>query len=384
MKTFDIAICGAGLVGQCLALALSQKTDLNILLFDAKSHSPLSQQTLDTRTLALNTFSQHLLTQLQVWPDLQAMAEPIINIQISEQGAFGKTFLKAADIPVAALGHVIEIADLQRVLLKKLVQQSERLTILENASLMRFESKDSAVDLCLQHHETTQDITCQWLIAADSSQSFIRKQLNIPCQQRDYRQSAIVSVIQLQQAAQGQAFERFLKQGVLAILPLTQQRCGTVLTVDTDQAQQYLALPDDAYLALLQQQFGRQLGPFINIGPRQHYPLQLVLAQKLVIDRVLLVGNAAHTINPIGAQGLNLGLHDVACLVDFFQGHLTSDQLNDKLLQRNQRLAQFSDHCARLFNIDFCPINVSRRLGLLLLEHSHTLKQHFTRRMMGY
>lgn len=384
MKAYDIAICGSGLVGLCLALALSQKTSLNILLFDAKTHSPLNRDALDTRTLALNAFSQQLLAQLQLWPELQALAEPITEIQISERGAFGKAFLKAQDIPIEALGYVIEIADLQRVLLHKLAQPSERLTILENTRLSHFEQHEATVQLSLQQHDDVHDITCSWLIAAEGSQSFIRQQLNVPCQQRDYQQSAIVSVVQLQQEAQGQAFERFLKKGVLAILPLTQKRCGAVLTVDTAQAQEYLALSDAAYLDVLQQQFGRQLGPFVHIGPRQHYPLHLILAQKLVVGHTILVGNAAHTINPIGAQGLNLGLHDVACLVDFFQGNLTSEQLNDKLLQRNQRLGQFSDQCARLFHMDFCPINMSRRLGLLVLEHSPMLKKHFTQRMMGY
>ncbi len=385
MQHYDIAICGAGLVGTSLALALAQKTTLNILLFDSKTPGNLlPKKHLDTRTLALNAFSQQLLAQLGLWEDLQDYQQAIHSIQISEQGRFAKAFLTANDVKAQALGHVIEIADLQRVLQQRLTHVGKKITVLDNTQLSHFRQQNHQVQLELQQRETKQLIVADWLIAADSSHSFIREQLSIPTQKHDYQQTAIVSVLELQKSAEGQAFERFLKNGVLALLPLTQQRCGSVWVAPTATATTLLSLDDDAYRIALQHQFGWQLGPFLKIGPRQHYPLQLVLAQRVIEQRTIIIGNAAHTLNPIGAQGLNLGLHDVACLLRFFKNELTLDQLSKKLITRNQQLAELSDRTARFYALDCGPINLARQLGLFTLEHTDLVKNHLIRRMMGY
>ena len=343
-----------------------------------------TKQHLDTRTLALNKFSQTLLADLGLWADLEISAEAIHRIQISERGSFSKAFLTAKDVGEDALGYVIEIDDLQASLQKKLIVADDRLCFLSATHLIDFEQQDQQVQLNLVQNNASQNITCDWLIAADSSQSFIRQQLKIPTTRRDYQQTAIVSVIQLEKSAGNQAFERFLKDGVLALLPLTHNRCGAVWVSENKQAQALLALNDEDYRTALQQQFGQQLGPFVKIGPRQHYPLHLVLANKVLTGHIMIIGNAAHTLNPIGAQGLNLGLHDVACLLQFFKQELTKEGLEEKLLTRNQQLAQLSDATARLYAIDCCPINIARRLSLFSLEHLSPLKKHFTRRMMGY
>lgn len=382
---YDIAICGAGLVGTTLALALASQTSKKILLFDSKAAGVLSQPTdLDTRTLALNKFSQQLFTDLGLWADLQDRAEAIEHIQVSERGSFAKAFLSAASVGADALGYVIEIADLQAALQKRLAQANDQLTFLTNSQLRDFQQQASTVEISLQQADTLHNIRCDWLIAADSSQSFIRQQLNIDTTQHDYQQTAIVSVIQLEQSAANQAFERFLKDGVLALLPLSRNRCGAVWVVDHAHAQTLLALTDADYRAALQRQFGYQLGTFVNIGPRQHYPLHLVLANKVIEGQIMLIGNAAHTLNPIGAQGLNLGLHDVAHLLKFFKDASTKDDLATTLLKRNHQVAQLSDTAARLYALDCCPIAIARRFSLLSLEHLTPLKKHFTRRMMGY
>ncbi len=382
---YDIAICGAGLVGTSLSIALAQKTSLNILLFDSKAQGSLiPKKHTDTRTLALNACSQQLLASLGLWENLTATTEAIDSIQISEQGSFAKAFLTAADVQAKALGYVIEIADLHQTLQQALSLCGTKITVLDQTKLTHFRQYESSVQLELQQGETIHAIHADWLIAADSSQSFIREQLNIPTHTYDYQQTAIVSVLELNQNAAGQAFERFLKHGVLALLPLSDKRCGSVWVMPSTTAQHFLDLAADDYRLALQQHFGWQLGPFLSLGPRQHYPLQLTLAKRVIEQRAIIIGNAAHTLNPIGAQGLNLGLHDVTCLIEFFKDKLTIEQLSTKLLTRNQQLANLSDRTARLFALDCWPINLARHFGVLALEHNGPLKKHFTRRMMGY
>lgn len=385
MKTYDIAICGAGLVGVCLAVALAKHTSYRIALFDAKDQPSLvPKHGLDTRTLALNACSQQLLQELDLWPKLAEFATAITSIQISTRGRFAKSFLTAAEVRTKALGYVIEIHDLQRVLYQQLAALHPRIDIFYHTRLNDFQPHAESVELHLQQAAQAITLTCDWLVAADSSQSTIRHQLGIATRQHNYQQSAMVSVVQLAQSADGQAFERFLPDGVLAILPLTHNRCGTVWVMPQQQIPAHLQLSDQAYLQALQRQFGYQLGALQQLGPRQHYPLHLTLAEQVMVGRTFVIGNAAHTVNPIGAQGLNLGLHDVVCLQEFFTQGLTASQVQEKMRQRNHAIAQFSDTTARLFALD-CPIvNQARDCSLLTLEHCPPLKQYFTRRMMGY
>lgn len=379
----NIAIVGGGLVGSILAIALAQKTSYKITLIEAKAPAELvKQHALDTRTLALNYFSQQFLTELDLWPHLQSFACAINKVHISEQGAFSQTLLSAEDVDYPYLGSTVEINALQEVVMERLKAQ-KHINILQPATVTAIKKEAAHWLLDLQHDHVKQ-LSCDFLCAADSSDSPIRNWLNIATTQHDYQQSALVVTTQLAIDHQHIAYERFFKDGVMALLPLNEKRAGIVLVQKTAETKKLLALPDTELLAILQKKFGYRAGRFLALGKRQTYPLKMILAEQLVKDNAILLGNAAHTLNPIGAQGLNLGLRSVNALVNCFnqQGDLL--QYEKQRLADIQRLKNISDGAAKIFANDFLPIKISRRLGLGILDTLSPLRRFFTRRMMGF
>ncbi|MDE2314925.1 MAG: FAD-dependent monooxygenase, partial [Xanthomonadaceae bacterium] len=131
-----------------------------------------------------------------------------------------------------------------------------------------------------------------------------------------YEQTLFVATVKPERAHANRAFERFSDQGPVALLPLAQGRCGLVLTAPTEHADAVAAMDDDAFIALAQQRFGWRLGRLGRAGRRHPYAIRRVAARQLVGPRAVLVGNAAQTVHPIGAQGFNLGLRDALTLAE--------------------------------------------------------------------
>ncbi|EIL89522.1 FAD-dependent monooxygenase, partial [Rhodanobacter sp. 115] len=152
------------------------------------------------------------------------------------------------------------------------------------------------------------------LVGADGTESFVRSQLGIDAERLDYEQTLFVATVTPEHDHANRAFERFSDAGPVALLPLAERRCGLVLTVPGEQAETVAALGDGDFIALAQQRFGWKLGRLTRPGKRHPYAIRRVAARQLIGPRAVLVGNAAQTVHPIGAQGFNLGLRDALTL----------------------------------------------------------------------
>jgi 2-octaprenyl-6-methoxyphenol hydroxylase len=152
------------------------------------------------------------------------------------------------------------------------------------------------------------------VVGADGAGSQVRAAANIGCKTRNYRQFALVANVTIEDIAAETAFERFTRNGPLALLPITPARHVAVRCCHESELGELLALGDAAYMHELKRGFGFRFGRFADLGRRSHHPLMLSTAERLVAPRVALVGAAANAIHPNGAQGLNLGLRDVAGL----------------------------------------------------------------------
>ena len=166
--------------------------------------------------------------------------------------------------------------------------------------------------ICCDHDEKFIDTAL--LVGADGSDSCVRTQLGIGVARMDYKQSLFVSTVMPEHAHACRAFERFTDDGPVALLPLAEDRCGVVITVPSEQVAAVSALDDADFIALVQQRFGWSLGRLCRPGRRHSYTISGVAAQNLNASRGVLVGNAAQTVHPIGAQGFNLGLRDALTL----------------------------------------------------------------------
>jgi 2-octaprenyl-6-methoxyphenol hydroxylase len=183
--------------------------------------------------------------------------------------------------------------------------------------------------LQLEAGDGVTELKARLVVAADGANSFIRNHLQIPTDYRDYNQTAVVCNITPEIAHQGRAFECLTQTGPFAVLPHTGDRCGLVWSVAGESAQELLELDDETFLARAQQRFGTRLGAFTQVGKRSAYPLKLARAKEDVRERLVVIGNAAHAIHPIGAQGFNLALRDAAVLAEVLADDLQIDGRDD-------------------------------------------------------
>jgi 2-octaprenyl-6-methoxyphenol hydroxylase len=387
----DAVVVGAGVAGATLAIGLA-RLGLRVATVDARSPTAAAPGR-DVRGLALAPSSEHLLARLDLWSALAPYLVPLKHIVITDRGQFGSAVLHASDVGVPALGHVCP-AD-------RLLARLDAALALDPACANHWHSTVTGIAVAGDRVSVTlgsadgaaTTLEAGLLVAADGMQSFVRRHFDIGVTTRDYGQTAIVANVDVERPAPDTAFERFTREGPLAVLPLGGARVVVVRAARSAEAEHLMRLPADDFLADVQQRFGQRLGRFTRLGERHAWPLMLNRANTLQAPRSVLVGNAANTIHPNGAQGLNLGLRDVATLLDCVATALARGEdpgapavLAEYARRRepdHARTVRFSDGLARLFGADFAPLNATRGAALLACDLLPPLKRALTWRLMG-
>ncbi|HST29120.1 MAG TPA: 2-octaprenyl-6-methoxyphenyl hydroxylase [Rudaea sp.] len=388
MNEVDVLIVGGGLVGASLAIALDG-SGLRVALVEVAPPKVDLQPSYDERNLALAHATVNALDAIGVWTHCGAKATPIRKIHVSRQGEFGVVRLDAADHGVDAFGATLPARELGNGLLARL-DACRTLRRLTPAKLEALTLADDAATATLATADGMQSIRTRLLVGADGTQSFVRESLSIECDATNYEQTAFVATVTPERTPDC-AFERFTATGPVAVLPLTQGRCGVVLTVPTDEANRVAALHDTGFIALLHERFGWRLGRLSRPGKRVSYPLKRVFAQRLIAPRAVLVGNAAQTLHPIGAQGFNLGLRDALTLAEMLidakgdpgAATLLAEYANRRRDDR-EGTATTSDALARWTANELLPLKLLRSFGLLALDRIPPLQAALARRGMGY
>lgn len=312
----DVVIAGAGLVGAALGIGLAQ-AGLQVAVCE-RGAAPTGLAP-DPRGLALNLRSTEILHALGVWESIAAYACPVRHIHVTQQGHFGALRLSHADLDLPELGHVCPADRLQQVILERLMASS-RVQIFWNTEIQASHvgAGLAHVTLCpltvsanVNAVDGRQLLTAALLVGADGTDSTVRTQAGIEAVCHDYGQTAIVCNVDVTRPSPDTAFERFTTQGPMALLPMGGRRYVMVRAARTAEVSELLALSDADYLADVQRRFGYRLGTLSRPGARRVWPLQGLRAARRVADRRMLIGNAATTVHPNGAQGLNLGLRDV-------------------------------------------------------------------------
>ena len=385
---FDVVIVGGGLVGLSLAIALERADGMRVLAVEAQAAPAAAAPRWDERHFALGRAATLALDALGV-AYAQGGSFPLRRIHVSRRGAFGRTVLDASAHGLAAFGQVVPARQLGHALEAR-AALAQRVQRLRPAQLQSFDVADDGVALRLRVGEREQTVRTRLLVAADGSESAIRTRLDVPLQRHDYGQTAIFLGVDVEHDLDGCAYERFTDSGPLALLPLSARRAGLILTLRSEQAEGALAMTDAQFLAFAQERFGARVGRWRRVGQRQPWPLRLLFAERVVDRRVALVGNAAQTIHPIGAQGFNLGLRDALDLADTIVQHRDdpgSVAALDAYAQRRrddrERTARFSDTMARMMAGDL-PLMPLRSLALLAAEHVPLLRDALVRSAMGF
>jgi len=247
------------------------------------------------------------LDEAQAWPS--ESATPIASIHISQRGGPGRTLLTASEQGLPALGYTVPYAALEEALARRLAELG--VEVRRGAACEAISLAPEAATLRLSSGE---EASARLLVIADGGAS-AAKIPGIAFAEKDYGQQAIVGPVRTDRRHEGRAYERFTPQGPLALLPVG-DHYALVWTAVPERARELLALPDEAFLAALQEAFGDRAGRFIAIESRASFPLKLRSVNTPVALRTAIVGNAAQALHPIAGQGLNLGLRDAAALAD--------------------------------------------------------------------
>ena len=395
----SVLIIGGGMVGVTLALLLAREPGLQITLVEAAQLPLLApgeplpfRPSFDARNTALSRRTVATYRELGLWDDLQAHATPIFDIHISDRGRFGMARLNAAEEQVESFGQVIENAWLGLVLLAA-VKRCVNVRIIDGASLTGIQQGKDVITATIRQGETLLELATPLLVAADGAESSCRRLLGVGVQQDDYDQTAIVTTVATHLPHRNMAYERFTASGPIALLPLPDDRRALVWTLPTGGENAVLALDDAAFLAALQDAFGRRAGKFVRVGKRFAYPLTLMVAQQQVQPRAVILGNAAHTLHPVAGQGFNLCLRDCLALSErLIAACRRGADLGELAMLRDYEAAratdqhnviQFSDKLVRGFSSQLPGWGLLRNLGMVGFDLLPQAKQALARYAMG-
>jgi len=391
MLDYDVVIVGGGLVGGSLACAL-RGTGLSVAVVEAVAAGAPSHPSYDERVIALSLGSRRIFGGIGIWEQIAPDAEPIRHVHVSDRGHFGFAHLAADEEGVEALGYVAPARAIGQALEAGLGPAPD-VDLLRPARLIGLSLKPAHWHLEVAVDGSSRLLRARLLVAADGGDSALRRRLGLPVRQRDYGYDAIISTVTPQRAQAQTAFERFTDSGPLAMLPMTGGRFSVVWTARREETAGILALDDDAFVHRLQQRFGDRLGHLQRPGRRVAYPLRLMLAKELTRPRLVLIGNAAHTLHPVAGQGFNLGLRDVAELADLLVDaeHTGQDPGGSAVLSgyRKRRggdqaaVAMLTDTLARLFVNPWTPVRLGRNLGMLGLDLLPPARHLLAQRFMG-
>ena len=381
----EVIIVGGGMVGLSLSLMLA-KQNIAVKLLEAIKYPNYDDANLapyhssfDARNSALSRRSVQIYQELGLWDSLQEHATPILQVHITEQGSFGKARLKAEQEKVESFGQVIENAWLGRVLLTQ-VKKEKNIELIDGVKVTSLTQTENEANIEAERDREKLSITAKLVIAADGRDSFCRKALGVGASVHDYDQVAIVTTVQTSKPHDHVGFERFSHLGPLALLPLPgEYRRSVVWPVKKGTEDEWLGDENDQhFLDALQETYGDRAGKFEKTGKRFCFPLSQVLAEKQAVGRVVLMGNAAHTIHPVAGQGFNLCMRDAYVLVRYLTEQLAKSEdigepsmlldYEKSRLTDQQRVIKFCDSVVRGFSNQNPILKLIRNTGLLAFD----------------
>ena len=380
---YDILIQGGGPVGlACAAWCLQKYPEAKLILVDRNPLDDADLASADSRGIALSHGSKLLLDTIKAWP---MECADIHRVHVSQAGRFGRALMTREELGQDALGHIIRYRDIHLALRKALraiqneVNQSEShfswLHIDQDAEHLDIEAK------CIVHAEGGLFKKQDWVESG-----------------RDYDQSALVGLVEVENAASHQAWERFTSEGPLAVLPshygsniLNLVWCGS-----PESSQQRLNLSDADFLLALQKEFGSRIGRFLKIQDRRLYALGLNYRKEITQGNEVWIGNAAQTLHPVAGQGLNLGLRDAYLLAETLAEVFSNPEEEQTPHHLEHALTRYAksrkadrtttigltDFMARVFTSNLLPIVIGRGLALTALQWLPPVKTALARQMM--
>lgn len=405
---YDVVVVGAGITGAAMALSLAD-CDLRIAIIDGRALTPdptadnasveldrVDVGLFDARVSAITAASQRLFESLDVWPAmLAARVSPYMHMHVREADGTASIDFSAADIHAPVLGHILE----NRVITAAIYQQLlviENVTVLAPLRVTACTQDKTGAWLSLDNNST---ISAGLVIAADGANSPLRGMAGFRTREWTYQHHAIVTTVKTSESHQQTARQIFMDEGVLAFLPLTNgsndgsHYCSIVWSVVPEQAAVLMQMSDEAFCQALSLASQHWLGPVQSTAQRSSFALIQRHAKNYYRDRVVLIGDAAHSIHPLAGQGANLGLADVRVLAEELHGAMQNRRAiyDPFVLGRYQRrrkgdnllVMAMMEGFKRLYGPQPLLVRWLRNTGMRAVDSWPLLKNQLIRQAMG-
>ena len=392
-RKFDIVVVGAGINGQVMSLAAAHH-GFSVALIDQKKIIEDTLRKFDGRAYAIAFSSVQMLKNLDLWDKISKTAQPVLNIKVShgnlERGPYSSSItFKNADIEESPMAHMVEDRYLRQCLNSE-INKNNLVDVLEQKEVSQIIDYNNKKQLMLNE---SSKIQTSLVVASDGIKSPITKAMNIKKMGWKYKQSGLVCAVQHEYCSNNTAFQYFLPEGPLAILPLQNNIASIVWTENIQNASTIGKMSNDEYLRALHKRFGDFLGQLKLTGQRFSFPLNLSIAEKYVTNNFAVIGDAAHGYHPIAGQGLNAGLRDIAALVDVItsardrgEDFSSLNVLNQYQKWRrfdNQTLGFATDNFNKMFSSYNPLLSSVRNLGMKIFDKSDYAKRVFMNQAAG-
>ena len=309
---YDIVICGGGMIGAALATLMAPH-GFSIALVEAQTPAAYDlSQKFDLRIAALSPKTAQVMQQSSAWEILQGMrACPYKRMRVWEVAGFGDLTFEAKQVGAPELGHIVENR-LVQLSLWQVLKEYENVEVICPASPQTFTRDGPVTHIEL---DTGQRLSSKLLVGADGAQSRVREGFGIGVNRGQYQQACLVASVTTQLGQQDITWQRFVNTGPQAFLPMLGQHGSVVWYHQADKARALSKLSNEALTDEIMDQFPPELGQIL-VTDKASFGLQKQHAQSYCASGMVLVGDAAHVINPLAGQGVNLGFQDVSCLAN--------------------------------------------------------------------
>ncbi|MBS0287200.1 MAG: UbiH/UbiF/VisC/COQ6 family ubiquinone biosynthesis hydroxylase [Proteobacteria bacterium] len=387
---YDVIVVGAGIVGLAAALAFA-KQELSVALIEAHKPSaqfPLLDEAIDAKVVAITRASENFFSYLGVWQDIKASRySPYHHMCVWDSVMDGIIHFSAMDFFEDNLGYIIE----QKVILAAL------LTGLQKQSSVHYFWGEYLADFSFQNGSQITltngtKLKAKLVIGADGAKSTLRKLCHIDSAYIDYQQVAIVATLQSEKSHTKTAYQRFAQDGPLALLPLSDENLSSLVwTTTPEKANELMQVTKNEFGLALTRECDAILGNLTLMSKPLMFPLSSHHAKSYVTEGCVLVGDAAHTIHPLAGLGVNLGLLDVATLVEMLALKSDTVQKRETHLKHyerqrkthNQLMIWAMSAFKQGFGSQNALVAYLRNLGLGWVDKHFSLKQFFAKMAMG-
>ena len=379
-KDFDIIVIGGGINGQIMSLAAAH-AGFSVALIDQKKIIKSTLQEFDGRAYAIAFSSVQMMKNLKLWEKIGETAQPILNIKVShgtiDRGPASTTLqFNNADIEESPMAQMLEDRFLRQCLNVE-IKKNALVKLIEQSKVTELNEFKNKKQLTLDSKSKLQG---SLIVASDGIDSPSAKEIGIRKTGWKYKQRGLVCAVEHEYSSANTAYQYFLPEGPLAILPLKNNTASIVWTESLQNASTITEMNDAEYINVLRARFGDFLGQFKLTGKRLSFPLKLSISEKYVADKFAVIGDAAHGYHPIAGQGLNAGMRDIAALVEVISSARDRGEKFSSInvLNRyqewrrfdNQTLGFATDNLNKIFSSYDPLLATLRNLGMKMVDRS--------------